>query len=355
MKSTMKNRKRIVALFITILVFVSLLQGCGKKGNETKVILTTGFSKNEIFRIETISCSLPEMMVYLTNTQNQYERVYGDEIWKTNLDGITLEENVKETVLARIARIKTMNLLAKQKDITLSKNETDRVLIAAQEYYDSLNKTEVNTMNLNVNIIIEMYSEYALANKVYNYIIKDINPEISDDEARTITIQHILVKTYTIDANGEMIPYSKKGKSDALLKINSALNRAKNGENFENLMNEFNEDKKSTYSFGIGEVEVDIEKVSFNLGTDEISDIIETAYGYEIIKCINTFNREETDANKVKIVEKKRKEVFNEEYEQFVAKLTKKLNENLWSDVTLIHNPEVITNSFFEVYEEYFE
>ena len=33
--------------------------------------------------------------------------------------------------------------------------------------------------------------------QVYEYIIKDINPEISDDEARTITVDYILIKTYT--------------------------------------------------------------------------------------------------------------------------------------------------------------
>lgn len=355
MKATTKNRKVIMTFFLTSLLFVFLLQGCGKEGKGTKVILTTGFSKNEIFRIETISCWLPEVMVYLTNTQNQYERVYGDEIWETNLEGITLEENVKETVLARIARIKAMNLLAKQEEISLDEMENASVNEAAKEYFESLSQAEIEAMDINLENIITMYSEYALANKVYDYIIKDINPEISDDEARTITIQHILVKTYTIDAEGEMIPYSKSGKEEAHLKVKTALSRARDGESFENLMNEYNEDGKSTYSFGIGEVDEDIENISFNLGTEEISEIVETKYGYEIIKCISTFNREETDANKIKIVEKRRKEVFNEEYEQFVTTLTKKLNEDLWKEVTFIHNANVTTTDFFDIYETYFK
>ena len=41
-----------------------------------------------------------------------------------------------------------------------------------------------------------------LADKVYRQIISDINPEISDDEARTITVQHILIKTVTENADG---------------------------------------------------------------------------------------------------------------------------------------------------------
>ena len=42
-------------------------------------------------------------MVYLTNSQNQYESVYGPEIWKANAEGVTLEQNIKDTALARIA------------------------------------------------------------------------------------------------------------------------------------------------------------------------------------------------------------------------------------------------------------
>ena len=63
---------------------------------------------------------------------------------------------------------------------------------------------------------------------------------------------------------------------------------------------------------------VRIEEAAFNLGTDEISGIVETEHGYHIIKCISTFDRDETDRNKIKIVEQRRKEVFNEEYSGFV-------------------------------------
>ena len=58
-----------------------LLCGCGSFDiSNTKVVLTTGFDKDEVFRIEEISCSIPEIMVYLTNIQKRYEKVYGDEI-----------------------------------------------------------------------------------------------------------------------------------------------------------------------------------------------------------------------------------------------------------------------------------
>lgn len=55
-----------------------LLTACGSKGDaDTKVVLTTGFGKDEIFRIEGISCTLPEIMVYLTTTRTSMKASTG--------------------------------------------------------------------------------------------------------------------------------------------------------------------------------------------------------------------------------------------------------------------------------------
>lgn len=117
-----EKRDRIIGFAVIILACIlcmSCLTSCGKGENGARVIFTTGFGKDEVFRIEDISCSKGELMVYLTTTQNQYEDVYGAAIWNTSLAGVTLEENVKETVLAKIAQIKTMYLLAKDKGVVL--------------------------------------------------------------------------------------------------------------------------------------------------------------------------------------------------------------------------------------------
>jgi foldase protein PrsA len=335
-------------------VFLLCMTGCAQEAEETKVILTTGFKSDEVFRIESASCSVPEVMVYLTNTQNRYESIYDTDIWKKTLDGMTLEENVKNTVLAELAQIKVMNLLAAEYEVTLQEKETKLVQQAGKEYFSTLNETEITAMGVDEDIIIKMYEEYAVANKVYQYIIKDINPEISDDEARTITIEHILIKTHRLDSSGQRTPLDEEEKKEAYEKAVQVLTEARNGEDFESLVSRYNEDGKSIYSFGKGEMEADFERAAFNLGTGEISDIVETAYGYHIIKCISTFNREETDANKVKIVEQRRKEVFSQEYDAFAGSLARNLNTPVWEEVALIHDSDVKTTEFFKIYNSYF-
>lgn len=342
------------ALFLMLCLLMPLT-GCSSTEESTKVVLTTGFDKDEIFRIESASCHLPEVMVYLTNTQNRYESIYGSQIWEKSLRGVSLEQNVKDTVLAELAQVKVMNLLAEKYEVALSEKEKALADQAGAEYFASLNETELTAMGVDEKTIAAMYEEYAVADKVYRYIIKDINPEISDDEARTITVEHILIKTYTLDGSGSMVPYSAAEKAQAYEKAKEVLEAAKAGEDFESLASRYNEDSKSVYSFGKGEMDAAFESAAFDLGTDEISDIVETEYGYHIIKCISTFNREETDANKVKIVEQRRKEVFSQEYDAFADSLTRNLNQELWESVALIHDENVTTTGFFRIYNTYFE
>lgn len=347
------HHRYVAGMSAVLLAVIFMATGCkinlNKYGN-TKIVFTTGFDKDEVFRIDKISCRLPEVMVYLTNTKNQYEQAFGSQIWQSSYEGVTLESNLKETVLAQIARIKAMNLLALQYGISLSDEELGNAKKAAAQYYASLNDKERELLAVDEKNLCTMYEEYALAEKVYDYLIADINPEISDDEARTITVQHILIKTYSVNEAGEHVPYSEQARTEAYQRAQRALSRAQEGEDFVSLIAEYNEDTNASYSFGKGTMDTAFEEAAFNLGTDEVSDIVETEHGYHIIKCISTFDRDETDRNKIKIVEQRRKEVFNEEYSGFVEGLARSLNEPLWQTVEFIDDEAVTTGSFFEIY-----
>lgn len=348
------KHKRIIIL-TAVLCMVLCLTGCDGINRDTKIVLTTGFTKDEVFRIETASCYKKEVMVYLTNLQNQYEEIYGTEIWQQEQDGVTIEQSVKESVLAEIAQIKTMNLMAEKYGLSLDEMETEAVNTAAKAYFGSLTGVEKDQLDVTLDTIRQLYREYALADKVYEYMIKDVNPEISDDEARTVTLQQILVRTGTKDRAGNITPYSEQQKSYAYATAIEALRRVEAGEDFDVVASRYNEAAESTVFIGKGEQEAAYEEAAFELGNEEVSDVIETEEGYYILKCISTLNREETDANKVKIVEERRKEAFSREYDSYVQTLTRHMNEELWQKITLLHDSEITTSNFFEVFAEYYE
>ncbi len=348
----MKHR-RIAALAAGFLAALCLA-GCGGINRDTKIVLTTGFTKDEVFRIETASCYKKEVMVYLTNLQNQYEQVYGTGIWQQEQDGVTIEESVKESVLAELAQIKTMNLMADNYGLSLDEAETKAVEEAGKAYFDSLSETEKEQLDVTLDTIRQLYREYAMADKVYDYMIQDVNPEISDDEARTVTLQQILVRTGTKDRAGNIEPYTEQEKSYAYARAVEALRRIEAGEDFDVVASRYNEAPESTVFIGKGDVEEAYEEAAFELGNEEVSGVIETEEGYYILKCISTLNREETDMNKIRIVDERRKEAFSKEYDSYVQTLTRHMNEGLWEEISLLHDSEITTSSFFEVFAEYY-
>lgn len=353
-KNRLRNKYiRQLGRLLAIVLAVFFLGGCAMEDGYSRVIFTTGFKEDEVFRIGKSSCTLPEFMVYLTNTQNQYENVYGGQIWNVEFEGVTLEDNVKDIVLAKIAQIKTMYLMAKERDVKLDEADLQRVEKAAETYFQSLTDQELEALGVDQEIIRQLYTEYAMAEKVYNQIIEGINPEISDDEARTITVEHILIRTYTTDGTGKRIDYSDSMKRECYEQIAGLRQQAIDGEaDFAELAAKYSDDENLSYSFRKGEIDATLEEAAFRLGNGEISDVIELDGGYHLIRCISTFDREETDANKLKIVEERRNEVFGREYEDFVDNLVRSLNEQLWQEITLVHDSQVHTDDFFAIYEQ---
>ena len=73
------------------------------------------------------------------------------------------------------------------------------------------------------------------------------------------------------------------------------------------------------------------------------------------MKCISTYDKEQTDANKEIIIQQRKNEAFGKEYDAFVESLNKKINEKLWQGIELIQDESVDTDDFFEIYEKYLQ
>lgn len=108
-----------------------------------------------------------------------------------------------------------------------------------------------------------------------------LNDYLQADKA---SVKHILVKFPETTEGEEAAP-----AEDKLALAQSILDRAKADEDFDALVEEFNEDPGATeegYTFGKGEMVAEFETAAFALKIGEISDIVETTYGYHIIKRI---------------------------------------------------------------------
>ncbi len=97
------------------------------------------------------------------------------------------------------------------------------------------------------------------------------------------SVKHVLISTQEKEGEEPVNVEEKRALAEEILA------KAKAGEDFDALVAEYNEDPGQTeegYTFGPGEMQKAFEEAAFALGVDEISDIVETNYGYHIIKRI---------------------------------------------------------------------
>ena len=323
------HRRKWALWFGVILVF--LLSGC-QVGN-TEVTFASELSDQEVFRIGDEICSLSEARVFLTNYQNLYGTAYGVNLWEHDFGDDSLEEYVKDLTISQLARIMSMDLLAKEQDISLNETELSKVDEAAKVYYASLSQDEIRYMDVDEGSIRRLYQQYGLADKLYQQLTAGVNDEVSDDEARVMEAYQIFV--------------TDKADADAV------ANNLQSGVDFLTLAGSYNEAARTEITFGRGELPEAVEEAAFALMPEAVTDAIAAGDGWYFIKCINNYDQEMTDANKQVILERRRKEAFDDVYEAFVETLPSEFNEELWKNITLKADESIKTRNFFEIYEEY--
>ena len=153
--------KKYPVIITYLLLCAALLCGCGRS-----LVITTGFGRNEVFRLGKEGCKVAEVRVCLLDLQKQSQALYGTAIWDGEDSG-DLQEAVREQALAQITRVKALNQIGISRNIMLSNDERDRAEKAEYEYYAALSEEEKKYIGLDENNLQRMFREYALAQKTW--------------------------------------------------------------------------------------------------------------------------------------------------------------------------------------------
>lgn len=315
-----------------------ILSGC-TIGNTEFVLDMNNVGRNDVFSINGVDCTKEEVRLYLCNYQNIYGYEYGIDLWQYDFGEIpeeeTLEYYVKEVTLAELANIFCMNQLAEEQGITLTDEEMQLISQAADEYYESLSKEERKFIGLDKGELKEFYEKYAIAQKFYNTLTQGVNEEVSDDEARVVLIQQIFVKS---EANAKIVQQ----------KLNE-------GSDFGSLASNYNEADSIEIHLARDTYPDEVDNIIFNMDNNEISGMIETEEGYYFIKCLDKYVEDMTEANKQNIIVQRRKEQFDDVFQEFIENSDFDLNEKVWNSIVVDSSGTITTDSYFEVYDKYFQ
>ncbi|PID83046.1 MAG: hypothetical protein CSB15_00230 [Clostridiales bacterium] len=315
----MKKKIVIAAMLVLSLAFFN---GCEKKdskpkdkkndtkteqqkdGKNSKIGLTTTFKDEPILDVDGTKIMLSEANILINNLKSMYPP---ETFAMKGNDGKTMAETFKEKLKEFFAKRVTIKKLAEENKIKLDDKDKKEVkdLVAdlfnkgkfTQKQVDTLGITRAKMEELGYDSILERkliekeIKKIDVDKKEYEKALKN-NPEynminlIGTDKLKdSVTVKHILISTR--DAKGK--PFDATKKAEAKKKIEGILKKAKAGEDFAKLAKENSEDpgskdKGGEYTFGRGKMVKEFEDVSFNLKEGQISGVVETQFGYHIIK-----------------------------------------------------------------------
>ncbi len=313
-------------------------------GNTNTVVIISDLSTVEVMKINDESVSAGYFNYCMYNVEINLAQSLGatlediEKMWNSSLGDVTFGQYITQTCAENITLIKSAVSAAKSEGVELTKSDmedVDDALAAFRSNYpdDAEYKSVLETLGT-TNADLKAYlNDVAVFNKLYDKYQKELgmnNAEIKKYlDTNYIQAQHVLISTQGLDED------AKKEKRELAEKV---YDFARQGMEFEKLVAEYGEDPgmisaPEGYLFTKGEMVEEFETIAFALKVGKISGVVETEYGYHIIKRVeNTYTDEIFEQTKAMLVEDSITNKFN----SFSKNSTVTTNDAIMSVLTFV-------------------
>jgi len=345
--------KKILPIVLSTALMLNF-SACNKNGqtslnaDSSKIVATVGEE----------SISAVELKFYLSAYKEEAEEEAGltdksdDEkkkYWESE-EGKSKKQEVIDIALENIKELKILLASAKKDNISLDELEMEYISQALDQFIKEeangdvkeANKIMIRDYGVTIDQYRALFTDFILAYQKYAQI-KPTKIEISEsdiqkefennkDQYEKVTVQHILFKTInttTFESLSEDEIAKKKSLAEEVLK------KAQSGEKFEDLVKQYTEDDASKdtggeYTFTRNDDLVDeFKEWSFNAKEGDM-DIVETYYGYHVMKFVKRTPPTLGDEEKAEITSTLQADEFQ------------KMIDNLKAETQLVKNQEVI-------------
>ena len=292
-------KKPIIVSFI-LLAFII---GCGKKAGGIKLkrgTLAYETAKEAAMKVPSLDPDENRTVVSCTYfdlhtgdvIQHLFDNMGNDAAGIAQLPPARIQQEITRAI-GQLAEKKLLYQVAVEQGVTVEDAELDSML--QQQYnkkpFESQEKFEewAAEKGISLDFIRNDFASLIMIEKMLDERFVD-QVQVTDEDVleayqnKTASVRHILLSTTGL---------SDSAKGEVRKKAEDLLARAKAGEDFVALVKAYSDDPGSKEKGGLysdftrGTMVPPFEEASFNTPVGEISDLVETRYGYHIIKVEN--------------------------------------------------------------------
>lgn len=297
-----------------MLVISVILTGCGSNNaaNSTDNIIVAKAAGQEIKK------SYYDNVFDLFKAQQ--EQNYGPEVWEKDVNGKKFIDYAKEELLNSL--IDETILLKKAADLGVAapKEQVNAEMEYIKQMFESDEKYKeyIASQNITEEYIINDVTKRVIINNLVNEITKSL--DVPEDELKAV-YDSMKDSFASIKASHILMDNQEEAKK--------ILERVKAGEDFNKLAMEFSIDPSAKENsgelgyFSIGDMVPEFEKAAFALEPGQISDLVQSQFGFHIIKVedkkILSFDEAKAQI-KEELISGKKNEYFTSYFEELKSK-----------------------------------
>ncbi len=293
------------------------------------VYFTFGMDDKDIMKTDNIHISETAAKILMSDEKQAFLDVADVNYLDTEIAGEPLEKDFKENVKSKLSRILSLNRMAQDKNVSLSKEKKELAQEIAADYLGAISSETVDFTGADKENTLEFVSQYMLAEVMKDRLMSDNQVEISTDEARVIQIQFLCSE----DEN----------------KVREAKDRIDAGEAFYEVAAGVNDDSDFDAEISRGMTDQAFEEVAFSLKTGEVSDCFKAGDKYYLVKCSSDNEQTKTDANRAVLMEKAKSEYLEKKLLPFENGLYFEFDDSGWNKIQFEKVPETKVK-FSDVY-----
>ena len=340
-KSLRKNY--ILSRMISALMVVLMITGMTACGVTMGPQAT---ADDTVFSFAGDEISLGEVYLYAKAVIDDYESVYGEDVWNTDISvtrdsSANMEDVTRKDIIENIVHVKMLVSKASEYKAALTEEEVDQVNSETDAFYENLTDDQIAEMQLTRDKVQNVMEENALAKKVYDTIIAEAGIEVSDEDARETTFYDMYFECYAVASSGDVTKFSEDERQTqyqrAVQAYNTLTNPIESGNNdgtsatnagstnIEGLAEYYGLHNAAYYTMTPNEIAGmygdEIEKQMYELEDGSYSLVTEAEYGYHIFYMKALTDRDATDKRKTELIVGKKRSYMETIYSNWLKSM----------------------------------